>query len=196
MVNHANSIPACLHELAVRQDREEADPNIALDDRLRQVPAETGEFLALMASVSPPGNLYEFGTSGAYSSLWISTGVRERSRVLHTCELLDDKITLAQDTIERTGSEAFIKLYQRDGLAHAKAADKVAFAFIDTPSIHYLPILKTLLPKMVAGGIIVADNAKSHAGELSNFLRFAMSDPRIQGRIVEIGKGEFVGVAY
>ncbi len=40
--------------------------------RLRQVPPETGRFLALMAAAAPPGMVVEIGTSAGYSSLWIA----------------------------------------------------------------------------------------------------------------------------
>jgi caffeoyl-CoA O-methyltransferase len=44
--------------------------------RLRQIPPETGRFLALMASNTPDGNFIEIGTSAGYSTMWISLGAK------------------------------------------------------------------------------------------------------------------------
>jgi predicted O-methyltransferase YrrM len=39
--------------------------------RLRQIPAKTGRFLAILAANAPPGHLVEIGTSAGYSTLWL-----------------------------------------------------------------------------------------------------------------------------
>lgn len=40
--------------------------------RLRQVPRETGEFLAILVASSPPGLVVEIGTSAGYSTVWLT----------------------------------------------------------------------------------------------------------------------------
>ncbi|MCJ7459748.1 MAG: O-methyltransferase, partial [candidate division Zixibacteria bacterium] len=39
-------------------------------ERLRQVPPETGKFIALLAATAPEGTYLEIGTSGGYSAMW------------------------------------------------------------------------------------------------------------------------------
>ncbi len=46
--------------------------------RLRQIPPETGEFLALLASGCPNGSFIEIGTSAGYSTMWISLAAKEK----------------------------------------------------------------------------------------------------------------------
>ena len=64
-------------------------------DRLRQVPAESGIVLSLLAKNAPPGNLLEMGTSAGYSALWISLAAKERNQRLQTFEILPEKATMA-----------------------------------------------------------------------------------------------------
>jgi len=40
--------------------------------RLRQIPPDTGRFIALLAALAPPGRYIEIGTSAGYSALWLS----------------------------------------------------------------------------------------------------------------------------
>ncbi len=54
--------------------------------RMRQIPPETGKLLALLAAGAPPGTVLEVGTSGGYSSLWLTLACRERGDRLVTFE--------------------------------------------------------------------------------------------------------------
>src|SRR5690606_19380926 len=67
------------------KDREDGTPRL---QRLRQVPPETGKFLALLAANSPEGMYLEIGTSAGYSALWISIACEMLGRTLHTFEVL------------------------------------------------------------------------------------------------------------
>ena len=56
------SILARMHYLEEidRRDRQDGTPRL---QRLRQVPAETGRFLAILAAIAPDGPCLEIGTS-------------------------------------------------------------------------------------------------------------------------------------
>jgi len=49
-----------------------------------------------------------------------------------------------------------------------------------------------VIPNMVSGGILVADNAINHVETLRPMLDRALSYERVDGLIVPIGKGELV----
>ncbi len=63
-------------------DRSDGTPHAK---RLRQIPPETGRFLAILAASAPAGNLVEVGTSAGYSALWLSLACRARGDVLWPC---------------------------------------------------------------------------------------------------------------
>ena len=48
-----------------RRDREDGTPRA---ERLRQIPRETGQFLAILAAGAPEGAIIEIGTSAGYSA--------------------------------------------------------------------------------------------------------------------------------
>lgn len=62
-------------EAADARDRTDGTPRM---ERLRQIPPETGHFLALLAVVAPAGEFIEIGTSAGYSALWITLACRVR----------------------------------------------------------------------------------------------------------------------
>ncbi len=49
-----------------------------------------------------------------------------------------------------------------------------------------------IVPRMVSGGILVADNAISHRETLEPMLQMALNDKRVDALIVPVGKGELV----
>jgi hypothetical protein len=72
-----------------KKDRDDGTPRM---QRLRQIPPETGKFIALLASNCPPGQLVEIGTSAGYSTMWLSLAAKERNIKVKTFELLEEKI--------------------------------------------------------------------------------------------------------
>jgi predicted O-methyltransferase YrrM len=51
-----------------------------------------------------------------------------------------------------------------------------------------------VVPKLRVGGILIADNATSHAGELQAYLDRVKSDPRLFAVTVPIGNGEEIAL--
>jgi len=66
--------------------------------RLRQIPPETGKFLAIMAANAPGGAFLQIGTSAGYSTLWLSLACEMIGQTIHTFEVLPDKARLARET--------------------------------------------------------------------------------------------------
>ena len=77
-----------LEDMAAKQKRDET-PHL---QRLRQIPPETGRFIALLAAGAPEGTYLEIGTSGGYSTLWLALACKEIGRKLTTLEVLVEKI--------------------------------------------------------------------------------------------------------
>jgi caffeoyl-CoA O-methyltransferase len=92
-------------------DRIDGTPRL---DRLRQIPPQTGRFLALLAASSPRGSWIEIGTSAGYSSLWLALACRERAQILTTFENLASKTTMATATFASAQVNDVITLVQGD----------------------------------------------------------------------------------
>jgi predicted O-methyltransferase YrrM len=161
-------------------------------ERLRQIPPETGRFIALLAATAPEGQFIEIGTSAGYSTLWLALACRLVGRKITTFELLDDKAELARDTIELARVGDVVDLVHGDAIEHLPGYYGVAFCFLDAEKEVYSECYEAVIPNMVSGGLLVADNAINHAETLRPMLDRALADSRVDALIVPIGKGELV----
>ena len=157
--------------------------------RLRQIPPETGKFLALLCAGAPKGNVIEIGTSGGYSSMWLSLACRVRGDPLTTFEILPNKIELARETFRSTGLENVIRLIHGDARQMLDQYHQIAFCFLDAEKDIYSDCYEKVVPNLVQGGLLAADNVLSHKAELNSFVERAQRDPRVDALTVPIGKG-------
>lgn len=190
-----HDIPAqvldCMRELE-RRDREDRTDGTPRPERLRQIPPETGRFLALWAAAAPDGPYVEIGTSAGYSALWLALACRATGRSLLTFEALPQKAELARETFSRAGVRDVVRLIEGDFLNHAAQLDQVAFCFLDAEKEVYGACYELVVPRLCTGGILIADNAVNHRETLQPMLDAALTDIRIDALIVPIGKGELV----
>ena len=158
-------------------------------ERLRQVPPETGRLLALLATLAPQGTYIEIGTSGGYSALWISLGLKEVGRTLKTFEILTEKVKLAKETFKAAGVEEYIELIEDDARKHLGNLSNVSYCFLDAEKEYYEECYDLLVPNMVKGGVLIADNVISHGEDLEVMLLKVRTDKRIDSIILPIGSG-------
>jgi len=177
-----------LEEIDVR-DRIDGTPHL---QRLRQIPADTGKFLAVLAANAPAGACLEIGTSAGYSTLWLALACRALGRTITTFEILPEKVQLARETFRVAQVEETVRLVEGDAIQHLTGYDQIAFCFLDAEKEVYGACYEALIPKLVKGGWLVADNAISHQDALSPLLQRALADERVDAVIVPIGKGELL----
>ena len=160
--------------------------------RLRQIPAETGKFIAMLLACAPEGDYIEIGTSAGYSTLWFALACRTLGRKITTFEVLEEKAKLAEETFRVAGVEDLVDLVRGDARKHLQNYNDISFCFLDAEKEDYADFYEMVIPKMVNGGILVADNVISHAETLKPTLDRALSDERVDALVVPIGKGELV----
>jgi predicted O-methyltransferase YrrM len=181
----------CMKELESRDAEDRLDGTARLE-RLRQIPPETGRFLAILAASAPDGSVIEIGTSAGYSTLWLALACREKGRTVTTFELFDDKASLAEETFRVAQVEDTIQFVKGDALDYLGEYNDIAFCFLDAEKEDYDKFYDLIVPRMVTGGLLVADNVISHAEDLKGVVDKAVSDPRVDAVVVPIGKGELV----
>jgi len=186
-----------LEEIDLR-DRSDGTPH---GNRLRQIPAEVGKLIALLAASAPEGRCIEIGTSAGYSTLWLALACRARAgggsangsaRRLTTFEIDRGKVAMARETFASAAVEQDIELVHGDALEHLPACSDIAFCFLDAEKDIYQPCFDLVLQRMVSGGILVADNAISHEAQLRPMLDYALHDARVDAVLVPIGSGELI----
>jgi len=168
------------------QDRRKLTPRLK---RLRQIPPESGQFLALTARFAPEGKLIEIGTSAAYSTLWLSLAAKERNQKIITFEILIEKYNLAMETVKVSETQEFIQVNYGNAKELLTSFNDIAFCFLDAEKEDYKEFYQLVIPKMVQGGIFLADNVTSHYKDVKPMLDIALQDPRVDALIVPIGKG-------
>ena len=167
--------------------------------RLRQVPAETGKLIALLAAGAPRGALVEIGTSAGYSTMWLALACRDRrqrgvadgARVI-THEIDPAKAALARETFKLSGVEDLVELVEADARVRLSALRDVAFCFLDAEKDVYAACFELIVPRMVTGAVLAADNVISHRAELQPWVDAVLADPRVDAVVVPIGQGVLV----
>lgn len=160
--------------------------------RLRQITPEVGRFIALLAATAPDGQYIEIGTSAGYSTLWLAMACRAVKRQITTYEILDEKAKLAVETFRMAGVNDVVNFIHSDALLHIPRLKDISFCFLDAEKAIYGQCYEMVIPNMVTGGILVADNAISHETDLRPMLMRALADDRVDALIVPIGRGELV----
>jgi caffeoyl-CoA O-methyltransferase len=168
------------------RDRVDGTPH---QQRMRQVPPETGKFLAIMAASTPPGNWIEVGTSAGYSTLWLALAAKETGKKITTYEISDEKAALARQTFREAGVDSLINLVEGDARHHLPDISNIAFCFLDAEKSIYADCYESVVPNLVPGGLLAADNAINHQAALQPVLDRALQDERVDALIVPIGKG-------
>ena len=162
--------------------------------RLRQVPRETGKFLAIMASLAPQGTYLEIGTSGGYSALWLALSCRELGRRLTTFEILPQKASIARETFHAAQVDDIVELIQGDAREYLDNYRNVSFCFLDAEKEMYAECYEKVVLHMVKNGILVADNVISHKEILAETVEHVIEDQRVDAIVVPIGSGLLVCV--
>jgi len=176
---------AYLESLDAR-DRKDGTPRLA---RLRQVPPDTGRFIALLAAAAPAGEMVEIGTSAGYSTLWLALAAIESSRSVVTYEVLSEKGELARATFREAGVESVVTLIEDDARKHLVSHREIGFCFLDAEKEIYKDCYDLVVPNLVPGGLLLADNAINHYETLKPMIEFAHDDRRVDALVVPIGKG-------
>lgn len=182
------SVQARMHYLEEidTRDRQDGTPR---SQRLRQITPETGRLLALLAASAPEGELVEIGTSAGYSTLWLTLAARIRGQTICTFELDPEKARIARETFTVAEVESQVELRVEDARMGLKTLDQIGFCFMDLDKEYYQACYDIVVPRLVRGGFLLADNAISHANELVSFLENVSGDTRVDSIVIPIGKG-------
>lgn len=189
-------IPAAMatrmHELEAR-DADERRRGLPAADRLCQVPPETGRLLALLAAAAPAGEWLEVGTSAGYSTLWLALAARATGRRVRTLERAEWKLALARETFAQVGVEDVVELVAGDAREALAEAGPIGFCFLDAAKSEHADYYALAVPRLLPGGLLVADNIASHAEALAPFVANALADPRLDVVVLGVGKGLLIG---
>jgi caffeoyl-CoA O-methyltransferase len=159
-VNHGSWLPGDV----VRQLRSET---LALGSVARmQIGDDQGQFLTMMTRVVGATRAVEVGTFTGYSSICIARGLDADGRLL-CCDVSAEWTSIARRAWERAGLSARIELRLAPALETLRALpadDDIDLVFIDADKPGYAAYWDELVPRVRAGGVLLADNVLRSGG--------------------------------
>jgi predicted O-methyltransferase YrrM len=187
------SLKTLLDELAAFGDAHDGDAANAAT-RMLNITPDTGAFLAVLVQATGARRILEIGTSNGYSTLWLADAAGPGGAVT-TVESAPAKVALARANFARAGLAG--RIDQREGEAGAilRALGDACcdLLFLDSQRSAYLGWWPDLKRVLRAGGLLVVDNATSHAHEMADFSAAVRADG-FTTSLVPVGKGEFLAV--
>ena len=159
---------------------------------LRSVDSDVARVLSLLAVSAPQGSFLELGSSGGYSSLWLSLAARARGVTLTTVDLDEKKVALARENIARAGAADSVRVFHGEALDYANRFEEIAFCFSDIePPERNGNVYEQVVPRLVPGGWLVIDNVTSPRIQ-TELLERARSDSRVDCVLLPFPKGDLI----
>lgn len=157
---------------------------------------DTGEFLSVMVRGTVARRVLEIGTSNGYSTLWLAEAAKAVGGSVTTVEFAEYKVKLASATFSRSGLSPFITLVHDDAGHLLQHGDAGAYdlVFLDSERPEYPGWWPQLRRVIRPGGLLIVDNATSHAEQMAPFVDLVKADPAFTTCLVPVGKGEFLAV--
>jgi caffeoyl-CoA O-methyltransferase len=169
------------------------EEQLARDQRsLRSVDTDVARVLCLLALSAPQGAFLELGSSGGYSSIWLSLAAKLKGVKLTTVDLDENKVALARANITKAGASDQVQVLHGDAFDFAGQSEPLAFAFsdIEPPELN-AKIYELIVPRLITGGWLVVDNVTSPRHQ-SDFIKRAYSDPRVDAVLLPFPKGDLI----
>ncbi|MFC1647654.1 O-methyltransferase [Patescibacteria group bacterium] len=152
---------------------------------------ETGEFLKGLIRKHKFKKVLEVGTSIGYSGIWIASALRKTGGKLYTIESNDERYDIAAANFNEAGVNDIIQ--QLKGHApDVEIPDMIDLLFLDATKFEYKYYISTYLFHMKKGGMIIADNAISHAEDLKDYRDYIFANKQLKSELLDIGTGLFI----
>lgn len=162
--------------------------------RMLNITRDTGELLAVLVRALGARCVLEIGTSNGYSTLWLASAARAIGGRVTTVEWSEYKTKLAAANFARAGLDSWIEQVLEDAGAvlACRPPASVDLLFLDSERPEYPGWWPDLRRVLRPGGLLVVDNATSHAEQLSPFVALVEADPDFTTCLVPVGNGEFL----
>ena len=162
--------------------------------KMLNITPDTGQFLLLLIRALKAKRVLEIGTSNGYSTLWLAHAVQPLDGSVTTLESSPNKANMARTNFAQAGLQAWIDLKVLDAGEFIRQQPNAVFdfVFLDSDREAYLAWWSDLQRVLIQGGLLVSDNAVSHAHEMADFVRAVQQTHGYLTSLVPVGNGELV----
>jgi predicted O-methyltransferase YrrM len=159
-------------------------PIEAQEERLRAhwcLPREEARLLYLLAVVGRYRRLLEVGTSIGYSTLHLAQAAHINDGTLHTIDASGERQAEAALNLQKAQLAERVTFHPGDALTvinrlHAEG-HTFDLMFIDARKSEYTQYLQWANRLLATGGLLIADNTRSHRHKMQDFIAAVHADP-------------------
>jgi predicted O-methyltransferase YrrM len=164
--------------------------------RRRNLEPDAAEFLRFLLLAVHARQVVEIGTSNGYSTLWLADAVARTGGRLLSVDLDAEAQREAEGWLGRAGLAGVVELRAGDGgeVLRTLPPGTVDVLFLDAERTEYPGWWDAIRAAPRDGGLIVVDNAISHADEVAPLRQLLDEDPGWTVTLLHIGKGELLAV--
>jgi predicted O-methyltransferase YrrM len=165
-------------------------------EKMLNITRDTGELLSILIGGSKAKRVLEVGTSNGYSTLWLADAVKAISGNVVTLEMSEAKAAMARHNFERSELSPWIRLHVTEAgqFLREQPFSHFDLIFLDSDRDQYVTWWPWIQNVLAPGGLLVVDNAVSHAAEMKDFIAEVSATPGWRSVVVPIGNGEFVAL--
>ncbi len=161
-----------------------------------------GRVLSMFCKMIQPVRILELGTYVGYSALCMAESL-PKNGVLHTVECDDELEDIILENFSKSEYGSKIVLHIGDALKLINELDEIFdLVFIDADKRDYTAYYEAIMPKLIQGGFIIADNTlwdgkvirpvehnDKHTIEIMRFNDFIAKDERVEEVMLPLRDG-------
>jgi predicted O-methyltransferase YrrM len=183
-----------LHEIETHGLENDARTTDHARKMLNLEPA-TAQLLSILVRASGVTRALEFGTSNAYSTIWLAWSLGPAGGRIISIDRSPEKHVLARENLRRANFLDRVELRTGDAVEiFRQLTGPFDLVFLDSDRRKFPEVMEILLPKLAGKVLVIADNVHSHPEEIAEYLKLISSLADFQHTIVPVGKG--LSIAY
>ena len=138
------------------------------------LPREDARLLYLLACIGKFQRVLEVGTSIGYSTLHLALAATQCAGQVTTIDASLDRQSQARANLDEAGLGQYVTCLHGDALTVlaglAQENRRFDFMFLDARKSEYLAYLQFAETLLTPGGLLVADNTRSHRTQMADFI--------------------------